>query len=72
VPYGERVNAHFRVDPDAPKLIYVQVADHMSSRIGAGELAQGARLPAERDLATQYGCPTTRSTGLPRCYATAG
>lgn len=45
----------FRVDPDAPKLIYVQVADHITARIDAGELVRGARLPAERDLATDYG-----------------
>jgi DNA-binding GntR family transcriptional regulator len=49
------VDAQFRVDPDAPKLIYVQVADHITARIEAGELARGARLPAERDLATEYG-----------------
>ena len=55
MPYRDRVNGQFRVDPDAPKLIYVQVADHISSRIAAGELARGARLPAERDLATDYG-----------------
>ena len=44
-----------RIDPDAPKLVYVQVADHITARIGAGDLAPGARLPAERDLATDYG-----------------
>jgi GntR family transcriptional regulator len=55
VPYRERVSDQFRVDPDAPKLIYVQVADHVAARIEAGELAPGARLPAERDLAAQYG-----------------
>jgi DNA-binding GntR family transcriptional regulator len=43
------------VDPDAPKLIYLQVADHLAARIGAGELAAGARLPAERDMAAEYG-----------------
>jgi GntR family transcriptional regulator len=55
VPYRERVSDQFRVDPDAPKLIYVQVADHVAARIEAGELAPGARLPAERDLAVEYG-----------------
>ena len=43
------------VDPDAPKLVYLQVADHIAARINAGELAPGARLPAERDLAAEYG-----------------
>lgn len=48
------VSDQFRIDPDAPKLIYVQVADHITARIAAGKLAPGARLPAERDLATEY------------------
>jgi GntR family transcriptional regulator len=43
------------IDPNAPKLVYVQVADHITARIQAGELTPGARLPAERDLATEYG-----------------
>jgi DNA-binding GntR family transcriptional regulator len=55
VPYRDRVSDQFRVDPDAPKLIYVQVADHITARIEAGGLAPGARLPAERDLAVEYG-----------------
>ncbi len=46
---------HPAVDPNAPKLVYLQVADHITARIEAGELAPGARLPAERDLATEYG-----------------
>ena len=46
---------HPAIDPAAPKLVYVQVADHITARINAGELAPGARLPAERDLATEYG-----------------
>lgn len=46
---------HPAVDPAAPKLVYLQVADHITARIQAGELAPGARLPAERDLATEYG-----------------
>ena len=46
---------HPAVDPNAPKLVYVQVADHVTARIEAGELAPGARLPAERDLAVEYG-----------------
>ena len=43
------------IDPDAPKLVYLQLADHITARIAAGELAPGARLPAERDLAAEYG-----------------
>lgn len=42
-------------DPQGPQLVYVAVADHISARIAAGELAPGARLPAERDLAEEYG-----------------
>jgi DNA-binding GntR family transcriptional regulator len=49
------VSDHPAIDPAAPKLVYVQVADHITARIEAGELAPGARLPAERDLATEYG-----------------
>ena len=55
VPYRERVSDQFRPDPKAPKLVYVQVADDIAARIAAGELAPGARLPAERDLAREYG-----------------
>ena len=46
---------HPAIDPAAPKLVYVQVADHITARIEAGELAPGARLPDERDLATENG-----------------
>jgi GntR family transcriptional regulator len=49
------VHDHPAIDPKAPKLVYVQVADHVTARIESGELAPGARLPAERDLATEYG-----------------
>jgi GntR family transcriptional regulator len=44
-------------DPEAgpPAYTYVRVADHVSARIGAGELTEGARLPGERDLADEYG-----------------
>lgn len=35
--------------------MYVAVADHVAARIAAGELRPGARLPAERDLAAEYG-----------------
>ncbi|MFI9121429.1 GntR family transcriptional regulator [Streptomyces bikiniensis] len=42
-------------DPQGPQLVYVAVADHIAARVAAGELAPGARLPAERDLAEEYG-----------------
>jgi GntR family transcriptional regulator len=41
------------VDPDSPVLAYVQLADDLARRIETGELT--GRLPAERDLATEYG-----------------
>ena len=31
------------------------MADHIAARIKARDLAPGARVPAERDLATEYG-----------------
>jgi len=44
-------------DPAAgePAYVYARVADHLAARISAGELAPGARLPGERDLAAEYG-----------------
>lgn len=44
-------------DPDAgePGYLYQAVAEHLAARIAAGELAPGARLPNERDLASEYG-----------------
>lgn len=41
--------------PQGPQLVYVAVADHVAARITAGELRPGSRLPAERDLALEYG-----------------
>ncbi|WUO44122.1 winged helix-turn-helix domain-containing protein [Streptomyces sp. NBC_00285] len=41
--------------PQGAQLIYVAVADHIEARIRAGKLHPGARLPAERDLAQEYG-----------------
>jgi DNA-binding GntR family transcriptional regulator len=38
-----------------PAYVYARVADHLATRIGAGELRSGARLPSERDLAAEYG-----------------
>ncbi|MEU9702143.1 winged helix-turn-helix domain-containing protein [Streptomyces sp. NPDC047981] len=42
-------------DPQGPQLVYVAVADHIAARMAAGELSPGARLPAERALAEEYG-----------------
>ena len=42
----------FKADP--LKLTYVQVADHIAARIGAGEFPAETRLPPERDLADEY------------------
>ncbi|GGY90726.1 GntR family transcriptional regulator [Streptomyces poonensis] len=42
-------------NPRGPQLVYVALADHVAARIAAGELSPGARLPAERDLAVEYG-----------------
>ena len=45
-----------RFDPQAgePAYVYARVADHIAARITTGELAPGARLPGERDLAAEY------------------
>jgi len=40
---------------EGPTYAYVQVADHLDERIRAGDLAPGARLPGERELAEEYG-----------------
>ena len=40
MPYRDRVTDPPRIDRDAPKLVSIQVADHIT---------------AERDLATEYG-----------------
>ena len=38
-----------------PRRLYRQIADQLRTLIGKGEVAPGARLPAERDLARQLG-----------------
>lgn len=38
-----------------PDYLYVAMADHIAARIDAGELPHNTRLPAERDLADEYG-----------------
>ena len=42
-------------DPAADEYVYIAVADHLEARIASGELQPGARLPAERELAREYG-----------------
>ncbi len=41
--------------PTPLRLMYEQIADHLTARIEAGELAPGAKLPPERELAGEYG-----------------
>ncbi len=38
-----------------PDYLYVAMADHVAARIDAGDLPPNTRLPAERDLADEYG-----------------
>lgn len=40
---------------DNPTPVYVRVADWIASRIASGDLRPGARLSAERELATELG-----------------
>lgn len=40
---------------DGPDYIWAQVAAHLEARIRAGELAPGARIAGEQDLADEYG-----------------
>jgi len=44
-------------DPDAgePGYLWEAVAAHITTRIEAGDLPPGGRLPGERDLVTEYG-----------------
>lgn len=42
-------------DPDSLVPLYVQAADYITAQIASGKLTVGARLPAERDLADQWG-----------------
>lgn len=42
-------------DPASQVPLYVQIANHVEAQISSGELAPGGRLPAERDLAEQWG-----------------
>jgi DNA-binding GntR family transcriptional regulator len=42
-------------DPASHVYVYAQVVHHIAEQIRTGRLPAGARLPAERDLAEQYG-----------------
>jgi GntR family transcriptional regulator len=42
-------------DPASATPLYAQVADHVARQIAAGILKRGQKLPAERDLADQWG-----------------
>ncbi|MEW2396864.1 winged helix-turn-helix domain-containing protein [Streptomyces sp. NPDC046862] len=42
-------------DPTSHIYVYLQVVHHIAEQIRMGRLPVGARLPAERDLAEQYG-----------------
>jgi GntR family transcriptional regulator len=42
-------------DDSGPEPIYRQVADYVASQIADGTLVAGAKLPAERDLAQEWG-----------------
>ncbi|HEX7383400.1 MAG TPA: FadR/GntR family transcriptional regulator, partial [Burkholderiaceae bacterium] len=44
-----------RLQAIEPRRLYRQIADQIRALIGRGEVAPGARLPAERDLARQLG-----------------
>jgi DNA-binding FadR family transcriptional regulator len=44
-----------RLQAVEPRRLYRQIADQIRTLIGNGEVARGARLPAERDLARQLG-----------------
>jgi DNA-binding GntR family transcriptional regulator len=45
----------WRPDPASHVYVYLQVVHHIAEQIRTGRLPAGARLPAERDLAEQYG-----------------
>lgn len=44
-----------RIDQRAPRLLWRQVCDDLRSELDSGQLAADARLPAELEMADQYG-----------------
>jgi DNA-binding GntR family transcriptional regulator len=44
-----------RINHDAARPLWQQVADDLRADISAGSLTAGTRLPAEHELAAQYG-----------------
>jgi GntR family transcriptional regulator len=42
-------------EPESVKPLYEQAADYLAGQIEAGKLAPGQKLPAERDLADEWG-----------------
>ncbi len=43
------------IDPDSPVPIYVQLANYVQARVESGAWQPGRRLPAERELAVEWG-----------------
>jgi DNA-binding GntR family transcriptional regulator len=43
------------LDHDSHVPLYLQAADWVAAQVAAGKLVPGTRLPAERDLAEQWG-----------------
>ncbi|MFI5067841.1 MAG: winged helix-turn-helix domain-containing protein [Streptosporangiales bacterium] len=54
-----------RFDPNGPDLVYVLIADDIATQIQDGRLVPGQRLPAEHELAAEYGA--ARMTVRGRC-----
>ena len=52
--YVSPMPGEFHLSP-GPAYAWQQVADHLEAQIRDGELAPGARLSGERDLAAEYG-----------------
>lgn len=52
---GGRAIGPFEPDKEGPEYVYIRFADHIQAHIEAGLLRPGHRLPAEKDLAAEYG-----------------
>src|SRR4051812_19010192 len=52
---GEDQIVHYHLDRSEVTYLYGQVADHLAERISSGDLVMNRRLPAEMQLARQYG-----------------